>query len=424
MKISVEEISPVKRSIRIELSKELVSEEFNHILGHLQTDARLPGFRPGKIPLAILKKKFNEKLQSEVLRNLLDEYCTKGIEEAGFSSVTVGSPQIHDINFKLDAPLFCTVVIDVIPKFKLENYTGLTLPTEEVSITEEDVEKGLGFLQQQQGYLEDLPEDHSIALFDYAIVDLAVEVEGKPFKDGRRMNHPLQVGLKRYPSEMEDALLGKKKGDKISVSLLMPSDNPNIQFAGKNLLFRAEVKEVKVQRLPALDDELAKDLGLSSLGELRERVKVALTAERNNQMKQGQKNILVHQLLDLHPIEVPQPMLERELESLSRTEQISEASDSEQYKRLQTRAARQAKASIILSAIANQEKIEVSEQEREMAVRQMIRGSGVPFEQGRKDVMENPRALRGLQAMVREEKALEVVYSRSKFEPVKKEVAC
>ena len=424
LKISVEEISTVKKTIRVELPQALTSEEMNHTLEHLQREVRLPGFRPGKVPFSVLKKKFNEQLQGEVLRHLLDEHCPNVIKESGLASVAVGTPEVSQIDFRPDAPLLFTLTVDVIPKIELENYTGLTTPTEDIVITDDDVQEGLGAIQQQQGYLEALPADHSIVLSDYAIVDLNVEVDGKPFKAARRTNYPLQVGSKQFRPEVEEALLGKKRGERVLVSLVVPADDPEAPFAGKNLLFRVEIKEVKIQRLPALDDELAKDLGLASLDALKERVKEALTAERNNRMKQVQKEILVNHLIGAHSFELPQSMLTRELESLSKAEPVSEMPNTERQKQLEAHAARRVKASILLSAIADKEKIEASPEELEIALQRMVRGTGVSLEQARKNVVNTPGGLNGLARIVREEKALERVYSLAKFEPIKKEVAC
>ena len=426
MKISVEEISSVKKSIRIELSPTLVSEELNHTLEHIQKEIRLPGFRPGKVPLSILRKKFEEHLHDDLLRHVIDEYCPKGVEEAGCSSMVVGSPQVHDIDFKLDGPISFTVTVDLIPTFKLANYTGLgqSIPAQEISIIEDDITKGLQSLQQQQGYLEALPEDHSIALSDYATIDFTVDAEGKRVKGGRTTDYNLKVGSRAFRAEVEDALLGKKKGDKVSVGFMLPADDPDTQFAGKNVLFEIDGKEVKAERLPPLDDELAKDIGLSSLDELKERIKTALVAEKTSQLKQEQKMILVDRLIDLHPIEAPEPMVASEWESLSKTEQVTEQSDLERYKLLQARAVRRVKASIILSAIADEEKIEVLGKDIDSAIKGFSQRMGLSFEQGKKEMEKSPHALRGLREMLREEKALERVYSLSQCEIVKEPVLC
>ena len=425
MKISVQEISSVKKSIRIELSPELVSKELNHTLEHIQKEIRLPGFRPGKVPLSVLKKKFEGHIHDDLLRHVIDEYCPKGIDAAGCSSV-VGSPEVHDIDFKLAGPISFTVTVDLLPTFKLSDYAGLGpfIPAQEILIAEDDVANGLKSLQQQQGYLEALPDDHSIALSDYATIDFAVDVEGKQVKGGRTTDYNLKVGSRAFYAEVEDALLGKRKGDKVSVGLMLPTDHPDTQFAGKSVLFKIEIKAVKAERLPPLDDELAKDIGLSSLDDLKERVKAALVAEKTNQLKQERKTILVDRLIDLHPIEAPEPMIAHEWKSLSKTEQVTEQSNPERYRLLQGRAVRRAKASVILSAIADEEKIEVLPQDIDNAIKQLSQRMGISFEQGKKDMAQDPNALKGLQVMLREEKALERVYSLSQCESVKEPVLC
>ncbi len=414
MKISVDEISSVRKSIQIEVPREAVSHELNHALSHLQKEVRFPGFRPGKAPYALLIKKYKETLREEVLRKLIPEYCQKAIEEVGLSPVEF--PHIEKIDFNQDAPLSFTAIVDVFPKIQLSNYAGLTLARKEISVTEDEIEKGLVLVQEQQGHLETLPDDHSIALSDYVIIDYSGEMDGKPIKGGKRVGYPIRVGSKLVQPAVEEALLGRKKGESITVETKMPAEAPEKEINGKTAVFKIDIKEIKAKKLPALDDELAKDVGLSSLPELREKVKSALIAERSARQKQDQKNQLINKLIALHPIEAPVPMVERELRLMREQKQIPEGLDPEQDKIVRDIAENRVKGSLILVAIADQEKIEVSDSELENAIRRVSEGMGVPFEKGKGEIMRDPNALRGLKGVTREEKTLEKVYSLAQFE--------
>ncbi len=416
MKVSVEEISSVRKSIRVEIPQEVVSHEFNHALFHLQKETRFPGFRPGKAPLFLLTKKYEDTLREEVLRNLVPEYCQKALKETGLSPVEV--PRIQKIDFKKDAPLSFTALVDILPQIRLSNYTGLTLPQKEITVTENDVEKGLAMVQDQQGHLETLPEDHSIALSDYVTIDFTGEVEGKPLKGGKREGYPVRIGSKGVRTDVEGALLDRKKGERISVETVIPAEDPDKDVAGKTILFKIDIKEIKTKRLPALDDELAKDVGLSSLPELREKVRAALFADRVAHQKQDQKELLVQKLIALHPMEIPELMVEREWQSMLRQKKIPETFGPEQGKRFRDIASGRVQGSLILEAIAEKEKVEVSDQDLEDAIKKTTERMGISFEKGRREILRNPDAARGLRGMVREEKTLERVYALAQFEEI------
>jgi trigger factor len=197
----------------------------------------------------------------------------------------------------------------------------------------------------------------------------------------------------------------------------IPDNDPEKEVAGKKPVFKIEIKEVKEKKLPALDDELAKDVGLTSFSELKEKVTAALTSERTRQQTREQKNLLVNKLIELHPIEAPEPMIEREMESIQKQSELKELTP-EQEKSLREIAANRVKGSLIISAIADCEKIEVTDQEMEVAIKQATEGAGLPFEEGKKEILNNPNALRGLRVITRETKTVEALYALAQFEKI------
>ncbi|MBI3598898.1 MAG: trigger factor [Nitrospirae bacterium] len=416
MKIQVKEISSVKRSLRVEVPQEAVSHEFHHASGHLQKDVRLSGFRPGKAPRSLIIKKYEEAIREEVLRKLIPEYCQKALDEVRLSPI--GVPIIENIDFKKDAPLFFTALVDILPEIKLANYTGIILSKKNIPVTQEDVEKGLAVLQDQQGYLEGLPDDHGIALSDYVIIDFIGEVSGKALPGGKKKDYPVEIGSKGIRPEIEAALLGRKKGESVSVNVSIPIDDSEKEIAGKIAQYEIDIKEIKTKRLPALDEEFAKDLGLPSLPALREKVQGSLTAERKKMEEQSEKNQLMDRLIALHPFEAPSPMIERELRVLLQQMRMTVESDKAHVAELSAVAENRVKGSLILAAIAEKEKIEVSNDELAEAIVGTTRNTGVSIEKGRKEFLKNPDALRGLKEMTLAGKTLNWVYSTAQFEPL------
>ncbi len=417
MKIEVEAVSSVKKSIRIEVPQETVSHEFNHQLGHLQKEAYLPGFRPGKAPIALLLKKYQKNIEEEVLRKLIPEYCQKAIEQSGIVPVVL--PSIEKIDFNKDAPLFFTALVDTFPEINLASYTGLILPKKEIPVTDADIEKGLAILVDQNGYLEALPDDHLIADSNYVIIDFIGESDGKILSGGKQKDYPVQMGSNKTRPEIDAALLGKKKGERVVVESVIPADDPEKEIAGKIAHFTIDIKDIKAKRLPVLDDEFAKDLGLANLTELRERVRESIAIERSKIQEQSQKNHLMDQLIVLHPIEAPQPMVAHEFQGLLRQNKMTVDSDPARVKEVVVAAENRVKGTLILTAIAEKEKIEALDSEIEEVIKQMAARSAVPFEKAKADVYKDPHVLENLKDSVRGEKTLNWLYSQSQFEEMK-----
>lgn len=297
MKVQVEEITPVKKSLKIEIPQEIVSNEFEIAYSDLKKKAKLPGFRPGKAPLSLLEKKFGPSVEEDIVRKLVPEYYQKAIKETGLSPVEF--PSIEKIELKKGAPLLFTATVEIKPTIQLSSYAGIPVSRKEITVTDEEVEQTLKRLQDEQGRLESSPEDHAVDASNYAIIDFEGSIDGKPVEQGKAEGYTLQVGSTTFPSEFESSLLGKKKGDRLEVDVPYPADYPNKEIAGKTVHFKIHVKEIKNKVLPPLDDELAKDIGLSSLTELKEKIKTTLLEQRNAQQEHDQKNSLMKKLVEM-----------------------------------------------------------------------------------------------------------------------------
>ena len=416
MKVEVEEITPVKKTLKIEIPQEVVSNEFAIAYSDLKKRAKIPGFRPGKAPLSLLEKKYGSSIEEDVVRKLVPDYYQRAIKEAGIAPVEF--PSIEKIEIKKDAPLFFTATVEVRPRIQLSNYRGLTLSRKEIKVTDEEVEKTLARIQDEQGRLESCPDDHPLVETDYAIIDFEGSVGGKVIDQGKATGYILQIGSKTFFPEFESSLVGKKKGDSVAVDVPFPADYQNKEIAGKTVYFKIDIKEAKVKVRPNLDDELAKDVGLSSLAELREKIKSNLLDYAKAQQEHDQKNSLMKQLVELHPFEVPHSMVEREIHGMLERlqERIPQQLDLEAvHKEYEPVARDRVKGTLILSAIAEVEKIEVSDQEVEDELKRVAERAKVPPEEAKRAMLRHDGSLEGLKSRLREEKALNRVYSLAQF---------
>ena len=417
MKVQVEEITPVKKTLKIEIPQEVVSNEFDVAYSDLKKKAKLPGFRPGKAPLSLLEKKFGPSVEEDIVRKLIPEYYQKAIKEAGLSPVEF--PSIEKIELKKGSPLLFTATVEIKPAIQLSNYSGIPVARKEIKVTDEEVEQTLKRLQDEQGRLEACPDDHTINSSDYAIIDFEGSIDGKPVEQGKAEGYTLQVGSTTFPSEFESSLLGKKKGDQIETDVSYPADYPNKEIAGKTVHFKVHVKEIKNKVLPPLDDELAKDIGLSSLTELKEKIKNTLLEQRNAQQEHDQKNILMKKLVEMHSFDVPESMVDRELHAMidRLQERVQQKMDHETlHKEYEPIAKERVKGTLLLNAIAEAEKIEVTEQEIDEEINRLAQRAKVSPQEAKRALYQQEGSLEGLKARIQEEKALNRVFSLAQFE--------
>jgi trigger factor len=417
MKVQVEEITPVKKSLKIEIPQEVVSSEFEVAYSDLKKKAKVPGFRPGKAPLSLLEKKFGPSIEEDIVRKLVPEYYQKAIKEAGLSPVEF--PSIEKIELKKGAPLLFTATVEIKPTIQLSNYSGIPVPRKEIKVTDEEVEQTLKRLQDDQGRLEASPEERAIESNDYAIIDFEGSIDGKPVDQGKAEGYTLQIGSNTFPSEFESSLLGKKKGDQMEIDVPYPADYPNKEIAGKSVRFKIHVKEIKNKVLPPLDDELAKDIGLSSLEELRGKIKNTLLEQRTAQQEHDQKNLLMKKLVEMHSFDVPESMVDRELHTMidRLQERVQQPLDHESlHKEYESTAKERVKGTFLLNEIADAEKIEVSEQEIDEEINRLAQRAKVSPQEAKRAIHQQQGSLEGLKARIREEKALNRVYSLAQFE--------
>jgi trigger factor len=408
MNIQVKDISSVAKALTVEVPSEVVSGVLGAATLKLQRRAALPGFRPGKAPISLLNKKYLPDLQEEVLETLVPEYYQKAIDQAGISPV--GHPKFEAITFREDRSLSFTAWIEVAPALPPLEYAGLALSpvqTESISV---QVDAALARLQDEQGRLEVCPEDHVIEISDHVVVDMNIVVDEKAAEP--RNGLVLQAGGRTFsPEVLEAALVGKKKGDAFVETVSFPPEHPDPKFAGKTACFEVTVQEVKKKQLPALDDELAKDVGLASLAELRERLTESMAHKEARDREERQKALLMEQLLEKYRFEVPASLVYREVQFLaSRLQGRKKGGEEALYAQCEPIAQARVKRFFLLDAIAKAEGIEACDEEVDQEIEHIARQTQTAPDKIRAR-NDYPRILEELKSNIRTGKTLNRLYA-------------
>src|SRR4030043_2081229 len=369
MKASVEEISPIKKKVSIEIPEDKITKEVESFYKDLGKKAKIKGFRPGKVPRDILERYFKDYVKAEVVQKLIQDTYPQALSEKDLQPVS--PPTIDPGEFEHGKPFQYSVVIEVKPDIKLEGYTGLKIEGEKEEVKDEEIEERLKALQNLHANLKTISEARPIQTGDYVIVDYEARLGGKPLEGGKAIDFTVEVGSGQFIPAFEEKLIGLKPEGESDIEVSFPEDYGYQKWAGKTISFHVKIKEIKEKILPPLDDEFAKDLGdYSSFEELKTKLRGEIEKEKELALERQLKDQMGEQLLAANPFEVPESLVEEQTKALVSDTKLrlsaqglelknlglTEEKPQEDYKAM---AQKQVRTFLILEKIAGQEGIEI-----------------------------------------------------------------
>lgn len=422
MKTVVEDISPVKKKLHIQVPAEAIAEEMVKAVADAAKKAKIPGFRPGKAPKAIVERHYATEIQSEVMNKLISSSYLQALQEHSLSPVD--APNITNISpFDKKAALNFTAVVEVRPKIDLGSYEGIEVKDHSTEVSEDEVNQTIDRLREMYAQLE-VVEGRLLEKSDTAVIDFEGFREGKPIEGAKASGHMLALGTGSLIPGFEDQILGMKAGETREIKVTFPEDYTNKDLQGKDANFTVTLKEIKKKVLPELNDELAKDIGGNkSVDELKEGIKKDLEARKRDELGSGQREELLSKLVDAHSFDVPPGMVERELQSMARqqaTRMARRGADLKSFdiakfrEQNQALAEKRVKGLLLLDLISEKENITVSDQEVNSSLAVMARSSGQTVEAIRKYYESLDGGLDNLRSSLAHEKTLALLLSKAK----------
>ncbi|MEA2207195.1 MAG: trigger factor [Blastocatellia bacterium] len=379
MKSEVINVSETRKEIKIEIEPEVVKAAYDRISDTVSKNANVPGFRRGHVPRSVIRKRFKEAIEGEVMQELLPPAINDAINEHGLA--VIGQPDLQpDKTEGLanlgDEALRVNVGVEVFPEIKLGEFKGLTAERRVRPVTDEQVENVLTGLRESAASLQPV-EDRGSQLGDTVTVNINGKFLDTPDAEDINVDDvDIQLGGEGVQQEFTDNLLDVRPDDEKSFQVNYPEDFSSKGLAGKRLDYTAKVTAVRLKELPALDDEWAQSLGddLDSMETLRKKIREDLEERSSGEAQSNLRNALLQQLVDAHPFEVPQTLLEHQtnqnLQSVVRNmidrgmDPRSEEFDWQKARdSLKGQAERDLRGSLLLDRIADEEKIEVSDEE-------------------------------------------------------------
>lgn len=302
--------------LKVELDQEQVKLAIDKAYLKVRKDFALPGFRKGKVPRNILEKRYGvEVFYEEAANIMLQDTYPQAIKDNNIEPVD--HPDIEVEQMDIEQPFIYTATVTVKPELTLGQYKGLGIAREDREITDEEVDKELTSLQNSKAKLITLEADAAAADQDQVIIDFVGRMDGNEFEGGAGKNYPLVLGSGSFVPGFEEQLIGAKTGDKILVKVTMPDEYHSEQLAGKEVEFEVNVNEVKRKSLPALDDDLAKEVGdYATLAELKTFIKERLQARADDHAVQHQRQNVVDAVRDNSAVDIPAVMIDNEVEAM------------------------------------------------------------------------------------------------------------
>jgi len=424
-KVAVETVDAVRRRLAVEVPEAAVRAEIERAYETLRRKANVRGFRPGKAPRPVLERLFGDQVRAEVFGKLIHESYEEALRSERIEPV--GEPQVVTEQAEPNAPLRYSVTVEVKPEIVVTSYQGLEAERELKSVSEEDIDKFLEELRESLAQLRPVMERKVAQVGDVATTDYEARIGERIVARGE--GRLVDVSAQQPATAFGSHLVGAEIGVPVDVSIDYPADYPNQELAGQRLAVHMVIKSLALKELPVLDDEFAKDHGeCDTLAELRARVRRQLEGAAAREADGAVRAALVGKLLRAHDVEVPQSMVERRTELLvdeflsSLGQRRPPASrEPELRARLRDQLAQQArdqvKASLLLEAIARQERLAVSEDEVDAEIDHLAQRAGNARERIRALYQEG--AARGrLQAQLLQERALDRVVAQARVKTV------
>jgi trigger factor len=403
-----------RRELDLEIPAEEVSKQIEKIAKDFAKMARVPGFRPGKAPITLIKKRFAEDIKGDVLQKLVPEYVEKAVAEQKLTPVS--QPQVDKLEFSEGQSVKFRASFDVLPEFALANYKSLDIEMPEMSITDETLTKTLEEMRERAATFTPV-EGRPVQDGDYVQLKLhgTPEGGGEPLQAESVLCH---VGAEETMAPFNENLRGASTGDHKDFDVVYPADYPDAKLAGKTFHYAVGVLGIKTKTLPELNDEFAKDVSdATSLEELKQKVREGLEHERDHRQKDLQREKVLAELVKQHDFPVPESLvehqmdvrLERVVRSLAQQGVDPRAVNVDWVslrRKQEDRAKDDVKAELVVDRIATEETIDVTEEELQHELEHMASHSGQSAEAVRASLTKQG-TLDRMKAKLRSDKTLD-----------------
>jgi trigger factor len=407
----------------LDIPAEEVSKSFRSVVRNYQKYAKLPGFRPGKVPESVVRRRFASEIRKDVIDGLLPERFNKGVQELGVKPV--GQPQVTELTVDDGQPLHVKAVFEYLPEFSIEGYQGVVVEKPSVEVTDEEFQHELEQLRDSRATVEPVEEDRALVDGDWAQISytgkMADDPEAAPITGEDTL---VEIGGKDTVEAFNAVLRGAKPGQELKAEVIYPADYPDAKLQGKTVEYEVTVKGIKKRTVPELNDDFARELGqYESLSELENRVREHMSNRKRRSVEGETKDRLFAAMLERFQFPVPESLvqeqvdarLERGLRALAAQGMNPEQMRQMDFSRLRVAqrdsAVAEVRTFILLDRIAEAEGISVSDEELDHELQLAALQTREPIDTLRQRLTDDGGLAR-IREQLRREKTASLLYER------------
>ena len=413
----------LKKEFKVVIPSSDFAKKVDEKIQQISKTVKLPGFRAGKAPMAMLKQKYQASVTGEVLDDTVRNAADEIIRDKKLHPAMM--PDIKITSFGEGKDLEFEVSVEIMPEIKLGDFSKLSLEKLMAEVPAEEVEKALKYLSQARRETVKVEDDRALQNGDTAVIDFVGSIDGVEFQGGKGNAYPLELGSGSFIPGFEEQLVGKKAGDKVDVNVSFPESYHAKDLAGKAAVFAVEIKEVRETKPVAINDEFAKAMGAESLDKLKESISERIKGD----YEQASRMKLKRQLLDIldkeYSFEAPQSLVDAEYKSIveqyEQAKKFNQLDESEKakseeelladYKNI---AIRRVKLGLLLSQIGQEAKLTITPEDINKAIANEARKYHGQEQAVFDFYLKNKQAIENLKAPVFEEKIVDHILSQAK----------
>lgn len=414
----------LKRELKVVIGAQELNKRLADRLDEIKGNVRLPGFRPGKVPVDHLRKVYGKSIMAEVVQQTVTETSQKAVSDREERpavqpeiSMTEDEKEIDKV-INGEADLAYTLSFEVLPKIKTTDLAKLKVEKPVVEVQDDEIDTGIERLVEQS--ITFTPKDGAAEDGDQTVIDFEGTIDGLKFDGGKADDAPVIIGRNQFIPGFEEALIGVKAGEDKTINVSFPDDYPGDHLAGKDAVFAVKVKSVGAPVTPEVDDELAKAQGFESVAKLREGIAERIGEDYTSIARMRVKRSLLDALEETHQFELPQILVDREfdtiwhqvttgLEEAGKTfadEDTTEEAEKEKYRKI---AERRVRLGLVISEIGDTAEVKITEDEVNKALMERLRQFPGQEQQVYEFYQKNPEAVAELRAPIFEEKVVDYI---------------
>jgi len=410
MKVIVDSKKGLKTNLKVFVDKKTINEKIEIRLNELSKSVNLKGFRPGKVPIDVLKRQFGKAVYGEVLEKILRETSAKAIEDRKIK--VAGQPRLELKSHGEAKDLNYTIEIDELPAIKLKSIENVKFTDFEINTTQEEIKKKIDNIAKNQDNFKDKNENEFAEKGDLVVFDYKATIDNKSFEGGEGKHTQLVLGKDLFIKGFDNQLIGSKKNKEKEVKAILPANYPKKELAKKQAIFQCKILNIKKPEPTKIDDQFAKNLGAQDLNGLKKLVAKQIQGQYKSSLDALTKESILDQIGKLYDFDVPDNLVKQELSLI--TKNLNKEDVKKNNKESEKIAKKRIKLGLILNELGETNNLKVDEEELKNEIQKQVQSMPGQEKQILEYYQKNPSAASSFRGSIYEEKIINLIKQKSK----------